>query len=231
MLAPMSFDSSPLGGHSASPVELQERLAAQRAGLPFLLLRDSEGAQRLLPLAADRLSVGRGDANDLPLSWDAEVSRLHAELERIGGQWTVCDDGLSRNGTFVAGARISGRTRLRDGDILRIGQTSIAFCDPRAGETAEQTKIGDSAAAVMDLSATQRQVLIALARPFKHGGYATPATNQQIADELHLSVDAIKAQLRGLYARVGIEDLPQQQKRQRLVAAALERGLISSKEL
>ncbi len=74
-------------------------------------------------------------------------------------------------------------------------------------------------------------MLIALARPFKHGGFATPATNQEIAEELHLSVDAIKAQLRGLYARVGVEDLPQQQKRQRLVAEVLERGLISTKDL
>lgn len=226
----MASDGSPLAGHSASPAELQQRLAAQRAGAPFLLYRDGDGAQQLLTLDTARVSIGRADGNDLALDWDPEVSRLHAELELIGGQWTVADDGLSRNGTIVGGQRISGRTRLRDGDVLRIGQTSIAFCAPGAEDTRDQTQIG-AASAVIDLSPAQRELLIALARPFKHGGFATPATNQEIADELHLSVDAIKAQLRGLYARVGIDDLPQQQKRQRLVAEALERGLISTKEL
>jgi len=227
----MSSEGSPLAGHSASPAELQQRLAAQRTGTPFLLFRDGDGSQRLHLLEQERLSIGRGEGNDLPLEWDPEVSRLHAELEQIGGQWTVCDDGLSRNGTSVGGQRISGRTRLRDGDVLRIGQTSIAYCEPGAEATRDQTQIGDAAAQTLDLSAAQRQLLIALARPFKHGGFATPATNQEIAAELHLSVDAIKAQLRALYARVGIDDLPQQQKRQRLVAEALERGLISTRDL
>lgn len=219
---------SPLAAHSASPAELRERIAAERAGEPFLLLRDGDGRQRIVPLAGERLSVGRGDANDLALSWDGEVSRLHAELERIAGQWTVSDDGLSRNGTFLAGSRIGGRARLRDGDLVRFGQTVVAFCDPAAEATADRTRIGEPAP---ELTAAQRRLLIALARPFKHGGIATPASNRQIGEELHLSVDAVKAQLRALYAQLGIGELPQQQKRQRLVAVALERGLVTAREL
>ena len=46
----MASEGSPLAGHSASPVELKERLAAQREGLPFLLLRDGDGAQHLFGL-------------------------------------------------------------------------------------------------------------------------------------------------------------------------------------
>jgi pSer/pThr/pTyr-binding forkhead associated (FHA) protein len=41
---------------------------------------------------------------------DLLVSRLHAKLERIGGAWTIVDDGLSRNGTFVNGQRVIGRS-------------------------------------------------------------------------------------------------------------------------
>ena len=33
--------------------------------------------------------------------------------------WTVVDDGLSRNGTYVNGERIHGRRRLVDGDTPR----------------------------------------------------------------------------------------------------------------
>ena len=56
---------------------------------------------------------------------DEEVSRLHAVIECVGSHWTVVDDGMSRNGTFVNGERITGRRRLRQGDSIRIGGTLL----------------------------------------------------------------------------------------------------------
>jgi pSer/pThr/pTyr-binding forkhead associated (FHA) protein len=222
---------SPLQAHSATPAELRERIEAERRGRPFLVFRDGDGAQRLLDLTAnERLSIGRGAGNELSLPWDTEVSRLHAEVEAIAGEWTVSDDGLSRNGTFVNGTRISGRTRLRDGDLLRVGQTSIAYRRPEA-EDSMPTRVAGARLALTDLPPTQRQVLVALARPYKHNEFAVPATNQDIADELHLSVDAVKSHLRTLFQRFGIEHLPQNQKRSRLVAEALQSGLISTRDL
>jgi pSer/pThr/pTyr-binding forkhead associated (FHA) protein len=222
---------SPLQAHSATPAELRERIEAERRGRPFLVFRDGDGDQCLLDLAGmERISVGRGAGNELSLSWDTEVSRLHAELEAIAGEWTVSDDGLSRNGTFVNGNRISGRTRLRDGDLLRVGQTSIAYRRPEA-EDSMPTRVAGARLALTDLAPTQRQVLVALARPYKHNEFAVPATNQDIADELHLSVDAVKSHLRTLFQRFGIEHLPQNQKRSRLVAEALQSGLISTRDL
>jgi pSer/pThr/pTyr-binding forkhead associated (FHA) protein len=225
------MSQSPLQAHSATPAELRERIEAERRGRPFLVFRDGDGAQRLLDLTGlERLSVGRGAGNELSLPWDTEVSRLHAELEAIAGEWTVSDDGLSRNGTFVNGNRISGRTRLRDGDVLRVGQTSIAYRRPEA-EDSMPTQVAGARLTLTDLPPTQRQVLVALARPYKHNEFAVPATNQDIADELHLSVDAVKSHLRTLFQRFGIEHLPQNQKRSRLVAEALQSGLISTRDL
>jgi pSer/pThr/pTyr-binding forkhead associated (FHA) protein len=222
---------SPLRAHSATPAELRERIDAERRGRPFLVFRDGAGEQRILALESyERLSIGRAPANELTLPWDTEVSRLHAELERIGGEWTVSDDGLSRNGTYVNGTRISGRTRLRDGDVARVGRTSIAFRRPSA-EDSMPTQVAGATLSLGDLPPTQRQVLIALARPYKHDEFAVPATNQQIATELHLSIDAVKSHLRTLFQRVGIEHLPQNQKRSRLVAEALQSGLISTRDL
>lgn len=229
-LHPEMPDDSPLAAHAASPAELQERLRAEREGVPFLVVRDPSGAQRVVPLAAERLSVGRAEGNDVMLAGDAEVSRLHAELERIAGEWTVADDGLSRNGTFLNGARVSGRTRLHDGDVLRIGRHTLAFRRPGAAG-GEQTAVAGEPIALADLPPTQRAVLVALARPYKHGGLAAPATNAEIAAELHLSVDAVKAQLRALFARFGLEDLPQNVKRHRLAAEALQQGVVSPKDL
>ena len=92
--------------------ELRARIDAERAGRPFLVLRDGDGTQRIVALGEagpTRRRSGATPSNDVSLAWDEEVSRLHAELERIGGEWTISDDGLSRNGTFVNGARIAGR--------------------------------------------------------------------------------------------------------------------------
>ncbi|HKE79406.1 MAG TPA: FHA domain-containing protein [Solirubrobacteraceae bacterium] len=222
---------SPLQAHSATPVELRERIEAERRGRPFLVFRGGDGAQRLFDLGeAARVSVGRGTGNELSLPWDTEVSRLHAELEAIAGEWTVSDDGLSRNGTYVNNNRISGRTRLRDGDVLRVGQTSIAYRRPES-EDSMPTQVAGTRLTLNDLPPTQRQVLVALARPYKHDEFAVPATNQEIADEVHVSVDAVKSHLRTLFQRFGIEHLPQNQKRSRLVAEALQSGLISTRDL
>jgi DNA-binding NarL/FixJ family response regulator len=75
-------------------------------------------------------------------------------------------------------------------------------------------------------------VLVELCRPFTDGAaFTTPATNQQIAGELHLSVDAVKTHLRALFEKFGVDELPQNRKRVALVGRALQSGLISEREL
>ena len=226
-------DQSPLASHAATPAELRERIEAERSGTPFLVLRDGAGAQRLFVLepATERITVGRSAGNDISLAWDTEVSRLHAELERLGDEWTAADDGLSRNGSFVNGQRISGRHRLRDGDVLRVGRTQIAFRVPESSPDSNPTVAAGSRAELPTLSATQRAVLAALCRPYKDTELATPATNQQIADELYLSVDAVKAHLRTLFGYFGVQHLAQNQKRSYLAMRALQDGVVSRRDL
>jgi pSer/pThr/pTyr-binding forkhead associated (FHA) protein len=217
--------------HAASPGELKERLDTERRGEPFLLYRDA-GGQRIVPLGtgAERFSVGRDEEMDLALD-DEQVSLLHAELERIGGQWTVVDDGLSRNGTFLNGERTSGRRRLRDNDELRFGETVVVFRDPAPADAGETAAAPDGPP-VERLTETQRRILIALCRPFKEGSsYATPATNKEIAEEVYLSVDAVKAHLRTLFERFELGDVPQNQKRARLVELTLRSGLLTIRDL
>lgn len=81
------------------------------------------------------------------------------------------------------------------------------------------------------LTDTQLGILAALCRPIASGNhFATPATNQDIADEVFLSVDAVKGHLRTLYRKFGIEDLPHNQKRARLVELAIEGGYVQREE-
>lgn len=217
--------------HSTSPAELKQRLEAEAAGWPFLIYRDAT-SQQILTLAegTQRATVGRGGDVDIGLDFDENVSRLHAELERIGGQWTVSDDGLSRNGSFVNDHRVSGRRRLRDGDVMRFGSTLVEFKAP-IGSAGSETAIAPDTLAPA-LSETQRKILIALCRPYREGSsFATPATNQEIGAEVFLSLDAVKGHLRALFAKFGIGDLPQNQKRARLVELTMQSGLISPRDL
>ena len=111
-------------------------------GTPFLLYQADDGAQLMLDLepGLERVTIGRRASCELALPWDDEVSRLHAELVRMGAEWVVHDDGLSHNGTFVNGDRIHGRRRLRTGDILQVGGTLISLCAPEHGSTAAPTR-------------------------------------------------------------------------------------------
>jgi hypothetical protein len=48
---------------------------------------------------------------------------------------------------------------------------------------------------------------------------------------VHLSVAAVKTHLRTLFEKLAIAGLPQNQKRARLAVLAIERGLVTDREL
>jgi hypothetical protein len=223
----------PLAPHSLSANELKQRLGVERAGKPFLAFRNGQGVLSLFVLdrGGHTRTVGRRSEMDVSVSWDSEVSGLHARLEGLGGEWTVVDDGLSMNGTFVNGERLGGRQRLRDGDRIRVGRTVLAYKDGRP-EPTERTAIAGDVPALERLTDTQRRVLVALCRPYRDGGsFTAPASNQQIAGELFLSVDAVKMHLRTLFRKFELGELPQNQKRAKLAECVLQYGLISERDL
>ena len=207
--------------------EVQAEIAAERGGQPFLIGRMPDGRQTIFPLARDRwrLTVGRRAESDIELGWDGEVSRAHALLEQVSDQWTLVDDGLSSNGSFVNGQRVAGRRRLRQGDRLCFGNTQLLFRDPGPPES-EATR-REAASSAVALSPTQRKVLVALCRPLNDGSTTLPASNRQIADEVLLSVDAVKAHLRVLFERFGLTELAQNEKRARLAQAALAAAAVT----
>lgn len=220
------------GEWTTKPLELKRRIDLERRGRPFLEYRDGAGAQVLRDLPdGGTLSVGRDEEADISLAFDKQVSRLHAELQRMGRQWVITDDGLSRNGTFVGGERVVGTRRLHNGDAIRAGSTVLVYCDPAASETLGTESAGEGAAPVA-ITGMQRRVLVALCRPFREGGeFATPATNKAIAEEVYLSVQAVKRHLRDLCERFEIGDLPQNQKRLKLAEQAIRSGTLSPRDL
>ncbi len=216
-----------------SAPELKAQIEAERGGRPFLVFRDGKGGQQIVAVeeGTAALWVGRGESADVRLDWDEEVSALHAQIEVVRDECTLLDDGLSRNGSFVGEQRVDGRRRLRDGDTLRFGRTTVLFRRPGEGAP-EATVAASQMPAAATISPGQRRVLLALCRPFKaESPFATPATNQAIAEELHLSVDAVKTHMRALFEKLEVADLPQNQKRVALVERALQSGAISRREL
>jgi hypothetical protein len=221
------------GPHAASPSELQERLVAERRGLPFLVWRDATGVQHLEALDddTDRVTLGRSEECTIALDWDELVSRVHAELHAVGRDWTLVDGGLSRNGTFVNGRRVQDRRRLEDGDTILLGLTAVLFRRP-GSQTGQTTVFAGTSSEPVQLSPAQRAVLLALCRPFAGGAdYARPATNNEICDELVLSLDAVKGHLRALFAKFELDGVGQNEKRLRLAERALTTGAVSLAEL
>jgi pSer/pThr/pTyr-binding forkhead associated (FHA) protein len=223
---------TPLALDLATPDDLEARREAEKAGTPFLLLRDDQGAQRIIALdqQAGSVTVGRRLEADVPLAWDPEVSRLHAELEYKAGEWTLCDDGFSQNGTYVNGLRIHGRRRLMDGDLVRIGQTSIAFCDPGTtglGVTLAPGELGTAP----KFSEQQQRILRALCRPLMGDGEGiNPAPDAEIAAATGIPEEVVKTELDHLGRSFGLGDMPPTDQRAEIALLALRSGLVKADE-
>lgn len=221
---------NPVLGQSAS--ELKRQIEAERDGDPFLVHRNANGEQHLHALSpGTRLTIGRDAGNEIVIE-DEKISRVHAEIESMGGAWVVSDQGLSTNGTFVNGERIDGRVRLEDRDLIEVGATGILFRLPSPDGAPKGTVAAASTTETETLTDTQRRILIALCRPYGSGeSFATPATNRAVAAEAHLSVDGVKGHLRVLFDRFGLSDLPQNEKRARLAESALRSGAVKPSDL
>jgi hypothetical protein len=78
---------------------------------------DMEGQRWILE--QDRTTIGRSNDCDVVLP-KRQVSRQHAEIERIAASYVLRDLG-SKNGTYVNGQRVLDQLyRLKDGDEIQI---------------------------------------------------------------------------------------------------------------
>src|SRR4051812_4104352 len=127
-----AIDDTPVAGDALSETENEALAAAEQLGQPFLVYRGRDGRQSLLTLhrGLTRVTIGRGPSNHVSIGWDTEVSRVHAELERLAEEWTLVDDGLSRKGTWLNEEKVVSRKKLRDKDVIRVGTTQITVRVP-----------------------------------------------------------------------------------------------------
>jgi hypothetical protein len=216
----------------ASEDEIEARRAAEERGERFLVYRDEAGNQVIRTLADGRgsVTIGRRPEADISIPWDPEMSRLHAELAMRAGEWTICDDGFSQNGTWVNGLRLAGRRRLNDGDLVRVGRTIFAFCDPVPVGTGP-TLVPGELSATPRFSEQQQRILRALCRPlFTDGEGINPATDEEVASETGVPLEAVVAELDHLGRALGLEDMPVPDQRAEIALLAMRSGLVSADE-
>lgn len=94
--------------------------------LAYLVIR--EGSKwtdvfRLVP--GQSVTIGRAPTNQIVVK-DERCSRCHAEVFMSEGEWTLRDLD-SRNGTAVGGSLVQGDRVLAAGDVIRIGNSQLAF--------------------------------------------------------------------------------------------------------
>jgi pSer/pThr/pTyr-binding forkhead associated (FHA) protein len=112
-------DFNELGAGSKTQIEKQAGAAIET---DFCLMdRDC-----VYPLKVGINTVGRSSENDVVVA-DAFVSRRHCAI--LVHHSTVCElyDTASKNGTFLNGNKISGPTRLRTGDEIRMCDRNYIF--------------------------------------------------------------------------------------------------------
>src|SRR4051795_7210537 len=223
------MDSPPTTLGSRTPEEREERRVAVERGVPFVVFRDGDGRQHIHALdAGGAVTVGRRNEADISLPWDPEASRLHAELSFRGGEWTICDDGWSQNGTWVNGLRLAGRRRLADGDLVKIGRTIIGFHrpgEPGPGPTMVQGELS----AAPRFSEQQQRILRALCKPlFADGDGFNPASDLEVADATRIAPEIVEQELDLLARLFGLEDMPRPERRAEVALLAVRSGLVGA---
>ena len=107
-----------------------------------LQILSPDGKSQLVPLAGDRLCLGRSPAADLSYPNDSGLSRQHTLFERDGDGWTIVDLG-SKNGTTLNGEPLTARTALKSGDRIMAGHM-IVIVDEAGARISSPVLIFDS---------------------------------------------------------------------------------------
>ena len=147
----------------------------------LLVIKEGPKAGGKLDIEGEMVIGRESDSIELD---DEQLSRRHAVLRALEDGLEVEDLG-SLNGTFVNGRRIEEPTRLRDGDLIKVGQSVLAI-EGGAGAPAPATVAApvpteapapQPAPASAPAAASGPEPLEAPSEPF--GAYAVPVTKRR----------------------------------------------------
>jgi hypothetical protein len=200
----------------------------------FAWWRDAAGIVRTRVLTGAEVPIGRALGN--PIVFDhISVSAVHARLLSTGGEWFIEDH--SRNGTEIAEdvagkapdwspLRAERRRLTHPRNLIRLAGKSSALLHVELRRPAPMTDGPDHDSLLDGLSPIYIETLLALCHHKLEDSRRPPATNQEIADQLFLSMDAVKDRISKLYRHFGIHARPREA-RNDLANRALDEGLAS----
>jgi len=171
---------------------------------------------------AERTTIGRDPQAGLCLD-DEAVSWHHLEIESRGGV-LMATDLDSRNGTALNGEPLDRPRRLRDGDVLTVGDYRLEVADPVPGRAGATVATGEPA---MALSEEERATAAALVAPYRsEGAFAgRPATRAELAEALHVSERTAQRRLDALAAKLDISGDAGRERPRLIAARVIELGL------
>src|SRR5688572_20167796 len=107
------------------------------------IIYNFRGNEKVFDSEKEHIIIGRpkeGVVVDLDLTPDNSVSRPHAQLWDVDGQFWI-EDRNSMRGTLINGEQIHGRgrRRLQQGESIRLGDTTLRVEMPPAQEISRST--------------------------------------------------------------------------------------------
>ena len=168
-------------------------------------------ASTVLPILADRVTIGRSEACSVRLSGDPSVSREHAVLE-LDAEWRL-HDLESHNGTFVQGQRIDEPAVVAFGESFQIGKFTLTLLgSPAEIESTVHESAPQAPPDVSRLTDREKEVL---------GLVALGVTDQGIEHQLGIKVKTVHSHLERIHEKTG------RRRRPDLTRLAIEAGIIS----
>jgi len=154
----------------------------------------------IVPLDKLIFTIGRQDTNDLILP-SHSVSRRHARIFQEKNDLYI-EDLDSMNGVRINGSQIGGKTRIRHGDILKIGDSEFTLShqdelhrdyeEETLARKTDRTRI--SFADAYDLSERESEILFFLIK-----GHSL----KQIGESLFISTGTVKNHVLKIYKKTG----------------------------
>jgi hypothetical protein len=124
-VAPLREPAAMPSPGSEELTQVLPRASGPKSLVAWLVVVDGDYRGRDFRLSGPRLRVGIAPDCELSLPEESYLSRHHAELELVDGDY-VLRDLASRNGSYVNGERVDSRV-LRDGDAVRFGLTHMIY--------------------------------------------------------------------------------------------------------
>ena len=161
------------------------------------LLKDN--SPWVIPLKGPVFTIGRLESNDLIISSGA-VSRKHARVS-LEADGVYVTDLESKNGIRINGSHRRGKSLIREGDILRIGESEFTLTRHHPlGEDEQKTlaREGDatriSFSEAYDLSERESEILFFLIRGMNL---------KIIGESLFISAGTVKNHVLKIYRKTG----------------------------